>query len=252
MRLHRYRTEFSQLIRAHNTTSSRFVRLFLLSSLFVLGILPTQSVILYVNTIQQATNYSWARNHDPANRATVLFYKANGTLTPDRWVGIVCGLLLFFFFGLGTDAAAMYRSWLTKLNPLSLFRRGHKRSSSGPSSPSRSVFSCKTYLTATTTSTAKSILKPSLTFWRSSTHSEKAVLPVHNSSSTASAAPTIETAISTTPLSRAIRKASNATFTDKDLDDVTTLLGSPALDEKMVESGLGIELGVINPKAAER
>lgn len=37
------------------------------------------------------------------------------TVLYDRWTNLGCGLLIFFFFGLGKDAVGMYREWLVKL-----------------------------------------------------------------------------------------------------------------------------------------
>ncbi|GME38194.1 a-pheromone receptor [Neofusicoccum parvum] len=285
VRLQRYRSEFSRLIQRHNTTRSRFVRLFLLSSLFILGVLPTQSIVLYFNAMHQRSEYSWSRNHDPEARAAIFLNRANGQMLPDRWIGLACGLLLFLFFGLGTDAAAMYRSWAHKLNPARLIT--HHRSSgskplpsasttttdasSSPSSPSRSIFSHKTRLTSTTASSSskggsmpKSFSLP--IFWRksadlaSSTNSTTPVLPTHNghlqtastrTGSVASEAPTIDTTISMTPLSHAIRKASVGTLAEEEEAGEAIFLGSPVVGEKSVGSGLGIELGSVGVKRTD-
>ncbi|KAH7051018.1 a-pheromone receptor PreA, partial [Macrophomina phaseolina] len=111
-RLHRYRSDFSRLIQSHSTTRSRFLRLFLLSSLLLLGILPTQSILVWANFPTRPDSYSWSHNHDPGVRGQQIGVKSYGYLIPDRWVSLACGLLVFLFFGLGTDASAMYRSWL--------------------------------------------------------------------------------------------------------------------------------------------
>ncbi|KAL1626623.1 a-factor receptor [Diplodia seriata] len=314
VRLHCYRTEFSRLVHSHNTTRSRFLRLFLLSTLILLGILPTQAAILYANVPASFMNFSWSRNHDPIHRSTIQAAYSHGKLLPDRWVSLACGFLIFLFFGLGTDASDMYRSWAKKLDPARLFRRrnrNRRRSifsisrSSTPLSPSaRSTFSCKTYFTSSTATTrsngttgkssslSKSLCKSPLDFLRSSvdtapasngsrTCSTAPILPLHhnhhrdyrhsnNSSSnrnnsnvartlsTASAsvaAPTIDTAIPMTPLSKAIRKASVGTLVEdaNDCDGATTVCGSPVVDveksgggsggeSRRIVRGLGIEM----------
>ncbi|OJD31571.1 a-pheromone receptor [Diplodia corticola] len=219
VRMHRYRAEFSRLVHSHNTTRSRFLRLFLLSTLILLGILPAQATILYLNLLHPFLKYSWSRNHDPVQRATIQPYLTHGEPIPDRWVSLACGFLLFLFFGLGTDASDMYRSWAKNLSPARLFKRsdGHPHqgmfhiirnggsssgSSSGntPISPSaRSTFSCKTYLTSSTTtarsnstagsggksffSLSKSLCKSPLDLWRTSAGADTTTTSSNNTRS---------------------------------------------------------------------
>lgn len=284
VRLHRYRSEFSRLVHSHNTTRSRFLRLFILCTLFLLGILPAQTIILWLNIRARALSFSWARNHWPEHRSSIVPVKPNGILIPDRWTSLVGGFLLFLFFGLGTDATNMYRSWATKLNPTRIFRRNTRRrrtvfhtanTTGSPVSPSaHSMFSYKTYFTSRSNSSAgkshasKSLCKSPLSFWRASnagatsptaensrTSSTAPILPLHhlnlhrnpndNSNkvrtlSTASAVPTIDTAISTTPLSKTIRKASVGTLAEcDDDDDVASVVSSPMDGAKERDSGSG-------------
>lgn len=236
VRLHRYRSEFSRLVQIHSTTRSHFLRLFLLSAIFLLGNIPSQVTVLYFNLPCRLKPYSWSRSHDPRLRQTIIIVPAYGLLIPDRWICLICGFLIFLFFGLGTDASTMYRSWLAKINPLRLFRRRndshrlqhrhHHRhwpcssssdidTSSSPTSPTRSILSYKTYCTSsagTATTNTASTASP--------------ILPTHNHPR-ASVAPTIDTAISMTPLSDAIRKASVGTLAAAEDEDAATLLGSP-------------------------
>ncbi|KAK0663612.1 Pheromone receptor 2 [Lasiodiplodia hormozganensis] len=289
VRLHRYRSEFSRLVHSHNTTRSRFLRLFILCILFLLGILPAQTIILWLNIRARALGFSWARNHLPENRSKIMPIKPYGALLPDRWTSVVGGFLLFLFFGLGTDATNMYRSWATKLNPARIFRRNNTRrravfyttTGSSPVSPSaHSMFSYKTYFTSRRSSSSsagkshgsRSLCKSPLSFWRASNAGVAAtspttdysragstapILPLHHLNlhrnpdddngnnkvrtlSTASAAPTIDTAISTTPLSKTIRKASVGTLAEcDDDDDVASVVSSPVDDAKERMSGSG-------------
>jgi len=39
----------------------------------------------------------------------------NGKVAFDKWIIIGAGLLLFLFFGLGQDAAIMYKGWMVKV-----------------------------------------------------------------------------------------------------------------------------------------
>ncbi|KAL8825350.1 MAG: hypothetical protein Q9170_007825 [Blastenia crenularia] len=45
----------------------------------------------------------------------IVMVPQHGVVPVDRWITIVLGILLFLFFGLGTDATKMYRKWLLKL-----------------------------------------------------------------------------------------------------------------------------------------
>lgn len=306
VRLHRYRSEFSRLVHSHNTTRSRFLRLFILCTLFLLGILPAQTIILCLNIRAHALSFSWARNHLPEYRSNIVPVKLYGTIIFDRWTSVIGGFLLFLFFGLGTDATSMYRSWATKLNPIRSFCRNTRRrrtvfhtanTTGSPVSPSaHSMFSYKTYFTSRSNSSAgkshasKSLCKSPLSFWRASnagaatsptteysrTSSTAPILPLHHLNlhrnqndngnkvrtlSTASAAPTIDTAISTTPLSKTIRKASVGTLAecDDDDDDVASVVGSPVEgaeerdggsggDAKGTVEGLGIRMDMASPR----
>lgn len=276
VRLHRYRSEFSRLVQIHSTTRSRFLRLFLLSAIFLLGNIPSQVTVLYFNLPRRLKPYSWSRSHDPRLRQTIVIVPAYGLLIPDRWICLICGFLIFLFFGLGTDASAMYRSWLAKINPLRLFRRRndshrlqhrhHHRhwpcssssdtdTSSSPTSPTRSILSYKTYCTSSAgtakSSLSKSLRNSPLTFWKETVVSATTntastaspILPTHNHPR-ASVAPTIDTAISMTPLSDAIRKASVGTLVAVEDEDVAILSESPVDWEKRMARGSGFELGI--------
>lgn len=113
-RLYRYRREFSRLLSVSNTTKPRFLRLFLMSLILILGILPSQFYVLAVNMSVPFRSYSWSRVHG-SEWNSVIMIPSNGYVIFDRWIRLACGLLVFCFFGVGTDALSMYKSWVRRI-----------------------------------------------------------------------------------------------------------------------------------------
>ena len=134
-RLHCYRREFSRLIAARNTTKSRFLRLFLMSLLLVVGILPYSGFVLYQNAIHMKESYSWERVHGPGWNS-IIKVPSYGVARYDLWGKAATGYLAFLFFGTGTDAGRMYKRALLSVGLGKVFPRLHKDGSvvSGPSS----------------------------------------------------------------------------------------------------------------------
>lgn len=118
-RLRRYRREFSSILSAShsNLTESRFLRVFLLSFLLVLILLPLQFYELYLNTANPLLPYSWDLVHNRSSWMDIIMVPQHGVVPLDRWMTIILGLLVFVFFGLGSDATKMYRKWWLKLHP---------------------------------------------------------------------------------------------------------------------------------------
>ncbi|KAL8935257.1 MAG: hypothetical protein Q9216_005521 [Gyalolechia sp. 2 TL-2023] len=113
-RMRKYRREFSSVLTASNSrlTQSRFLRLFLLSFLLVLIFLPFQLYQFYLNVSGPLLPYSWDLVHGPA-WMDIIMVPQHGVVPLDRWITIVLGILVFLFFGLGSDATKMYRKcWL--------------------------------------------------------------------------------------------------------------------------------------------
>lgn len=115
-RMRKYRKEFSSVLTASNSslTQSRFLRLFLLSFLLVLIFLPFQLYVFYLNVSGPLLPYSWDLVHGPA-WMDIIMIPRHGVVPLDRWITIVLGVLLFLFFGLGSDATKMYRKFWLKL-----------------------------------------------------------------------------------------------------------------------------------------
>ncbi|OCL01461.1 hypothetical protein AOQ84DRAFT_444170 [Glonium stellatum] len=168
-RLYRYRTEFTHLLRRHKTTKSRFLRLFIMSFIMILIILPLQFYILFKNVQLVSAPYSWSNVHGP-NWNEVITLPSFGVVIFDRWIRVADGFLVFLAFGTGTDAGKLYRSWLIwmkmgKAFP-SLYRsHGSEQSQKGSgwslSNKAKRVFSQQdshpSLLSPTTTRSASSI-----------------------------------------------------------------------------------------------
>lgn len=116
--MRKYRRDFSSILSASNSnlTESRFLRVFLLSSLLVLIFLPFQTYVLYQNLSHPLIPYSWDLVHERSSWMDIIMVPQRGVVPLDRWITIILGLLLFVFFGLGSDATKMYRKWWLKLN----------------------------------------------------------------------------------------------------------------------------------------
>ncbi|TIA77213.1 fungal pheromone STE3G-protein-coupled receptor [Aureobasidium pullulans] len=103
IRLFKYKSSFNSILASSNTTRSRFLRLFIIAFVFLNGITPLQIYIL-VDQVPPpgAKSFSFSTIHDPSswNSSVVM----PSTVLYDRWTNLGCGLLIFFFFGLGKDA----------------------------------------------------------------------------------------------------------------------------------------------------
>ncbi|KAK5020425.1 hypothetical protein LTR60_000524 [Cryomyces antarcticus] len=137
-RLHRYRLHFSRLLAASNTTKSRFMRLFIMSQILIFAFVPIQVYIFYLNMQLPLLPYSWNEVHSAAAWAQIVMIPSFGTVLFDRWIRVVCGFLVFVFFGVGADAVLMYMSWLLALGCGRIFP-SLKREGNGRSSPKHSL-----------------------------------------------------------------------------------------------------------------
>ena len=102
---------FTSLLRASNTTKTRFLRLLMLSLVFILVLFPFQIYVLFLNLPKTPEAYSWSRVHDSRYWDQLVFVPSYGAVLPDRWLGIACGFVVFAAFGIGKDAMATYRTW---------------------------------------------------------------------------------------------------------------------------------------------
>lgn len=114
VRLRRYRHEFEQILSntSGTTTRSRFLRLYIYCSGLILFLLPTSYYTFYRHIHVERLPYSWKLIHDPEEWKIIYRIPTNGHVAFDKWIIIGAGLILFVFFGLGHDAAIMYRGWM--------------------------------------------------------------------------------------------------------------------------------------------
>lgn len=118
--MHAYKTEFGRLIAISGTTKSRFLRLFIMSTLLILIFLPLQVYIFLRNVEYGVTSFHWSVTHGPY-WGYVSIIPSLGQVLFDRWLRIVSGILIFCFFGLGDDALRMYRGWLCMIGMNKIF-----------------------------------------------------------------------------------------------------------------------------------
>ncbi|KAE8148587.1 pheromone A receptor-domain-containing protein [Aspergillus avenaceus] len=117
-RLHKYRSQFSDILQSSNSNlnQSRFMRLFCLSFIMLLAIIPAQVWVVYKNVSLSLPwhPYSWSVAHGP-NWNTIIKMPSHGEPFFDRWFPIASGFMFFIFFGCGRDASKMYRKFLRSL-----------------------------------------------------------------------------------------------------------------------------------------
>lgn len=117
VRLYKYRTQFSDILKSSDSslTKSRFLRLFFLSFLILLAIISFQTYLLYDNVkalLPRWHGYSWSKVHGPDWNSILMITTRGGSFL-DRWVPIAGCVIVFLFSGLGKDATSMYRSALS-------------------------------------------------------------------------------------------------------------------------------------------
>jgi pheromone a factor receptor len=114
IRLRRYRRDFARILELNHTNKSRFFRLFSMAMILILGILPVEVYVFIMNISIELHPYSWDKVHgDRWGEITLI--PSSGVVIFDRWIRLAAGVLVFVFFGMGSDAWKMYHSWLVKL-----------------------------------------------------------------------------------------------------------------------------------------
>jgi len=113
VRVHRYRQQFGDILRSSNSglTTSRFIRLFVLSLVLLVINLPLTFYVFYRNLDQPWTAYDWDSVHGNGWNY-IIRIPSYDIVQFDRWVSVGAGYILFFVFGMGGDALKMYRGWL--------------------------------------------------------------------------------------------------------------------------------------------
>ncbi|PVI07560.1 STE3-domain-containing protein, partial [Periconia macrospinosa] len=138
-RLYRYRREFHRLLAARNTTKSRFIRLFIMSIIFLVVVVPYDIFILYQLVSLTSVDYQWSRVHGD-NWNSVAKVPSHGTLRFDRWAEMAFGYILFFLFGTGTDANNSYKRMLVSIGLGNFFPSLYNIKDSTSNTPSRVSF----------------------------------------------------------------------------------------------------------------
>ncbi|KAI9713395.1 MAG: a-factor receptor [Chrysothrix sp. TS-e1954] len=163
VRMRKYRQNLNSILQSHNTTRSRFMRLFAMSAVMIIVFTPLQVYILLVNAAPPLQAYSWKGVHGPGwNDLDAAKVPTGGKVVIDRWIRIGAGILVFLFFGVGQDARDMYVAWLTKAGLGSLVvRRNRFARQSGSSSwdsltnKAKSMFSSRSKTTQDTDMTTE-------------------------------------------------------------------------------------------------
>ena len=111
IRLYRYRRDFSRLLSNASTTRSRFLRIFAMTLVVLLVLLPVDiyGVLFTLRTGLHPYHWSWV--HDDWD--VVLRIPTQGVIVQwDHITWVIGGYLVFIFFGTSCDAREMYRGWL--------------------------------------------------------------------------------------------------------------------------------------------
>ncbi|KAF1838993.1 Pkinase-domain-containing protein [Decorospora gaudefroyi] len=155
-RLYRYRREFHRLVAARNTTSSRFIRLFIISMvvIFVYTIYAIYWLILFINVAQDP--YSWSNVHDPTKFNTIIRIPVGGKVDMNKWVQIATGYVIFALFGTGVDAHNLYKRLLVSMGAGKVWPSLYVESTSGSRTPHS--FTAAKEWTSSLGSKAKSML----------------------------------------------------------------------------------------------
>ncbi|KTW31534.1 hypothetical protein T552_00176 [Pneumocystis carinii B80] len=111
------RNEFQTVLKDSKTsmTLSRFIRLIGLSSLIITIYLPLNIYLLIANIaeiIRSNIKYSWSHVH---NWSSIIFYVSKSNMPFNRWLSPSSGIIIFIFFGMGSDAIVMYKEIAKKL-----------------------------------------------------------------------------------------------------------------------------------------
>ncbi|CAG5188786.1 uncharacterized protein ALTATR162_LOCUS12032 [Alternaria atra] len=155
-RLYRYRREFHRLVAAQKTTSSRFVRLFILSLVVVLVYLSYSIYLLVGISKFITTPYSWSEVHDPNRFNNIIKVPVNGVVSFEKWVQVATGYITFCLLGTGVDANAHYRRMLVSTGAGKVWPSLYATSDGGSRAPKS--FPAARAWTASVSSKAKSML----------------------------------------------------------------------------------------------
>lgn len=135
-RLYRYRSDFHRIIAARDTTKSRFMRLFVISGIVIIVLVPYSFWVLWLFASQLSEDFSWSIVHGPGWN-TVIKMKSMGQVRMDKWGQVAAGYVAFAVFGTGTDAYNTYKRMLCSVGLGKIFPSLYKESRRGSSTSSR-------------------------------------------------------------------------------------------------------------------
>jgi pheromone a factor receptor len=101
----------------HDTNKSRFLRLYLLCAICIMGIFPLEVYIDYLAISAGLLSFDWTQTHYPTAYEwnSIVFIPSGGAILFDRYIWLAGGLLIFLTFGFGRDATKTYRELLVRL-----------------------------------------------------------------------------------------------------------------------------------------
>lgn len=117
VRLLKYRQQFSTILASSHSklNKTRFLRLFILSTTLIIIFLPIAIYVFTRNLEYPRHPFSWSAVHGPDWSTIIVRVATQGNVNFDRWLNVGIGYAVFAFFGFGSDAMMMYRSWLLRL-----------------------------------------------------------------------------------------------------------------------------------------
>ncbi|MCJ1439861.1 MAG: a-factor receptor [Stictis urceolatum] len=137
IRVWRYRSQFASILQSSGSgmSSKRFIRLYILSDVLLLVVLPVQLYVVVTNVPTNITTYSWNEVHGPDNWNHITLVPMGGVVFYDRWIRVAAGLFAFFVLGFGGEATEFYRKCLVTLGFGTIFKiLNHPRTRRGNSS----------------------------------------------------------------------------------------------------------------------
>ncbi|KAH8148134.1 uncharacterized protein LAJ45_07898 [Morchella importuna] len=110
--LRRYQRQYSENVNStlSDSTKSRFMRLFVISTFMVSINFPIVLYIFYHNLQYPMVPYSWKLVHSTFGWDYVPYVKGT-SIQFDHWIPVLAGIVCFIFFGTGREASQICKEW---------------------------------------------------------------------------------------------------------------------------------------------
>nr|AIV43894.1 pheromone a factor receptor [Morchella elata] len=110
--LRKYQRQYSENVNSalSDSTKSRFMRLFIISTFMVSVNFPIVLYIFYHNLQYPMVPYSWKLVHSTFGWDYVPYVKSN-SIQFDHWIPVLAGIVCFVFFGTGREASQICKEW---------------------------------------------------------------------------------------------------------------------------------------------